>query len=66
MYHFVFAVSMLTVALVCTSIVVGALAVYLHFRARIRPIMMLSDRIPGPSLQPLVGNALQFGLRTEG
>ena len=66
MFHFVFAASMLTVALVCTSIVVGALAVYLHFRARIRPIMMLSERIPGPSLHPVVGNALQFGFKTEG
>lgn len=57
-------VKMLTVALSC--IVLGALALYVHVRARFRPMMLLSERIPGPPLRPVVGNALQFGFKTEG
>jgi hypothetical protein len=55
---------MLTVALSC--IVLGAVALYVHLRARIRPMMMMSEKIPGPRLLPVVGNALEFGLKTEG
>jgi len=55
---------MLTVALSC--ILLGAVIVYLRLRAKYRPMMMLSERIPGPKLLPVVGNALYFGLKTEG
>ena len=59
-----FPVTMLTVALSC--ILLGAVIVYLRLRAKYRPMMMLSERIPGPKLLPVVGNALYFGLKTEG
>ena len=55
---------MLTVALSC--IVLGVVILYLHLRARFRPVMKLSERIPGPRLLPVVGNALDFGFKTEG
>ena len=55
---------MLTVALSC--IVLGAVVLYLIVRARNRNMMMLSERIPGARLLPVVGNALEFGLKTEG
>lgn len=59
-----FPVKMLTVALSC--IVLGAAVLYLIVRARNRNMMMMSERIPGPSLVPVLGNALEFGLKTEG
>jgi len=55
---------MLTVALSC--IVLGAVVLYLHLRETFRPMMMLSERIPGPKLLPIVGNALEFGFNTQG
>jgi hypothetical protein len=55
---------MLTLALSC--ILVGAAVLYLHLRAKFRPMMMLSEKIPGPKLLPVVGNALYFGFNTEG
>jgi hypothetical protein len=55
---------MLTLALSC--ILVGAVVLYLHLRAKFRPMMMLSEKIPGPKLLPVVGNALDFGFKTEG
>ena len=55
---------MLTEALSC--IVLGAVVLYLIVRARNRNMMMMSERIPGPRLLPVVGNALEFGLKTEG
>ena len=59
-----FPVKMLTEALSC--IVLGAVVLYLIVRARNRNMMMMSERIPGPRLLPVVGNALEFGLKTEG
>ena len=55
---------MLTEALSC--IVLGAVVLYLIVRARNRNMMMLSERIPGPRLVPVLGNALEFGLSNEG
>jgi len=55
---------MLTVVLSC--IVLGAVVLFLHLRERFRPMMMLSEKIPGPKLLPVVGNALEFGFNTEG
>jgi len=53
-------------AVVLSCILLGAVVLYLHLRARFRPMMKLSERIPGPKLLPVVGNALEFGLKTEG
>jgi len=55
---------MLTLALSC--ILFGAVTLYLHLRAKFRPMMVLSERIPGPKILPVFGNALEFGFKTEG
>jgi hypothetical protein len=54
---------MLTLALSC--ILVGAAVLYLHLRAKFRPMMMLSEKIPGPKLLPVVGKTSDFGFNKE-
>jgi hypothetical protein len=54
---------MLAVALIV--IVAGLLAVYFYLKATNRPLMKLAEKIPGPKPLPLIGNALEFGLKNS-
>jgi hypothetical protein len=52
--------------MVLSLLVAGVLAVLVYVRAKTSGMKKLSEKIPGPKLVPILGNALEFGLKTKG
>jgi hypothetical protein len=57
-------IKMLNLLLSFVLIITAMLLVY--FRIKMRHILKFSEMIPGPKTLPILGNAFDFGFRTEG
>jgi hypothetical protein len=59
-------ISAMMLIMVLSLLVAGVLAVFVYVRAKTSSMMKLSEKIPGPKLVPVLGNALELGLKTKG
>jgi hypothetical protein len=42
------------------------ISIWAYFRIKMRRMMELAEKIPGPKTLPLLGNVLEFGTNTKG
>jgi hypothetical protein len=47
-------------------VVIGIISLWAYFRIKMRRMVELGEKIPGPQPLPLIGNALEFGTNTKG
>jgi hypothetical protein len=47
-------------------VVVGIISLWAYFRIKMRRMVELAEKIPGPKPLPLIGNALEFGTNPKG
>jgi hypothetical protein len=45
---------------------VGIISIWAYFRIKMRRMVELAEKIPGPKPQPLIGNTLEFGTNIKG
>jgi hypothetical protein len=45
---------------------IGSISIWAYFRIKMRRMVELAEKIPGPKPLPLIGNALEFGTNTKG
>jgi hypothetical protein len=59
-------ISAMMLIMVLSLLVAGVLTLFVYVRAKTSGMKKLSEKIPGPKLVAIFGNAFEFGLSTKG